>query len=101
MGQFYGTKVKDCDAFIRIITQKYLDSMPCHQEIGDAHSIHQKNIFSILFKDRKPEYEKAKYGMAIQSIVKRVQSTYFETLKVEPPTYDNSLAAIKQTVLGE
>ena len=98
---FIATKVKDCDAFIPIITQEYLDSTPCHQEIGDAHSIHKKDIFPILFKDRKPEYEKGKYGMAIQSIVKRVQCTYFETTKVEHPTYDNILAAIKQTLLGE
>ena len=98
---FIATKVKDCDAFILIITQEYLDSTRCHEEIHAAHFIHKKDIFPILFEDRKPEYEKGKYGMAIQSIVKRVRYTTFKTTKVEHPTYDNLLAAIKQKVLGE
>ena len=95
------TKVKDCDAFIPIITQEYLDSIPCHQEIHDAHYIYKKDIFPILFEDRKPEYEIGQNGMAIQSIVKRVQYTTFKTTIVEHPTYDDLLAAIKQKVLGE
>ena len=39
------TKVKDCDAFIPIITQEYLDSTPCHLEIHDAHYIHKRISF--------------------------------------------------------
>ena len=98
---FIATKLKDCDVFIPIITQEYLDSTPCYEEIHAAHFIHKKDIFPILFDDCKPEHEKGKNGMAIQSIVKRVQYTTFKTTHVEHPTFDNLLAAIKQKVLGE
>ena len=36
-----------------------------------------------LWRSRKPEYEKGQNGMAIQSIVKRVQYTTFKTTIVE------------------
>ena len=39
-------KVKDCNAFIPIITQEYLDSTPCQQELQDAHYTHKKTYLS-------------------------------------------------------
>ena len=49
--QYIAKKVKDCHAFIPIITQEYLDSQPCHQEIHDANYAHKRNIFPILIED--------------------------------------------------
>ena len=100
-GEKIARKVNDCDAFIPIITQEYLDSQPCYQEIHHAHYNQEKHIFPILIKDRKPEYEKGKYGCDIQLMVNQVQYTTFETTKVEQETFDKFLAAIKQKVLGE
>ena len=101
MDECIARKVKDCHAFILIITQEYLNSTPCHQEILDACHIHEKPIFSILFEDSKPEYEKGKYGIVVQVMVRRVQFLTFKTTKVEHPKYDKLLAAIKQIALSE
>ena len=96
---YIAKKLNDCDAFIPIITQEYLDSRPCHQEIQDACYTHKKPIFSILIKDCELDYKNSNYGLAIQAIVKGVQYITFKTTKVEHPAYDNLLAAIKQMVL--
>ena len=100
-GEYIARKVNDCHAFIPIITQEYLDSKPCYQEIHHAHYNQEKHIFPILIKDRKPEYEKGKNGRDIQLMVNQVQYTTFETTEVEQETFDKLLAAIKQKVLGE
>ena len=94
-------KVKDCNAFIPIITQEYLDSPSCHQEILAAYYTHKKNIFPILIEDCNLEYGKGKYGTAIQSIVTQVQFIIFKTTKVENTKYAKLLVAIKEVVLGE
>ena len=94
-------KIKNCDAFIPIITQEYLDSSPCHQEIHDASYTYKKPIFPILIGDCKPEYEKGKYGLAIQMIVTSLPYSTFKTTNVEYPIYDNLVAAIKRMILGE
>ena len=100
-GEKIARKANDCDAFVPIITQEYLDSKPCYQEIHHAHYKQKKPIFPILFKDREPTYENGEYGHDIQIIVNLVQYTRFETTKVEQETFDKFLAAIKQKVLGE
>ena len=98
---YIARKVKDCDAFIPIITQEYLDSPSCHKEILDASYTYKKPIFSILIGDCKLEYENGKYGLAIRSIVTSVQYITFKTTKLEDLAYNHLLAAIKQKVLGE
>ena len=100
-GEKIARKANDCDAFIPIITQEYLDSKPCYQEIHHAHYNQDKHIFPILIKDRKPEYEKGKYGGDIQLMVNQVQYTTFKTTQLELETFNTFLAAIKQKVLGE
>ena len=100
-GEYIARKVNDCHAFIPIITQEYLDSKPCYQELHHAHYNEKKPIFPILIKDRKPMYENGKYGQDIKFMVTLVHFTTFETTKVEQDTFDKFLAAIKQKVLGE
>ena len=96
-------KVNDCDAFIPIITQEYLNSKQCYEEIHFAHYNKEKkrHIFPILIKDRKPEFEKGQYGGDIQMMVNIVQHTTFKTTKVEQDVFDKFLEDIKQKVLGE
>ena len=98
--QCIATNVNDCHAFIPIITQEYLDSAPCHQEILVAHYKRKKPIFPINIKDCKLEYEKSKFGLAIQDMLTGIQYIIFETTKVDHPTYNKLLAAIKTKVLG-
>ena len=102
-GEHIGKKLNDCDAFIPIITQEYLNSKPCYQEIHHAYYNKEKkrHIFPILIKDRKPEYEKGEYGRNIQMMVSTVQYTTFKTTKVEQDIFDKFLADIMQKVLGE
>ena len=94
-------KISDCDIFIPIITQEYLDSKQCYQEILEAHYINKKYIFPILIQDCKLEYENVERACHIQFIVSQFQCATFKTTEVEQDTFDKSLAAIKQTVLGE
>ena len=101
LNEYMTRKVKECNAFIPIITQEYLDSPRCHQEIHDASYTYKKLIFPILIKDCEPEYEKGQYGLAIQLIVSPLSYSTFKTTNVEHPIYDNLVAAIKGMILGE
>ena len=96
LAQCISREVKYCHAFIPILTQEYLDSGQCYQEIHDACYTHKKPIFPILIEDCKLDYDKSTDGLAIQNIVSTVQFITFKTTKVEHPIYDNLLAEIKQ-----
>ena len=89
-------KIVDCHAFLAVITQPYLDSDICHQEITYACNTLKKTIFPITFEDRKPSYEVGQYSRSIEAIVKRVNYVTFETTEVETSIYDNLLTGLRQ-----
>ena len=93
--------IKDCDIFIAIITEKYLNSDICHREISYARDTFRKPVFPIIFKDRKPNYDKGDYALAIQMIVQQVNYITFETTNVDSPKYGDLLTSIKQKAVGK
>ena len=90
-----GRAIKDCDIFIAIITQKYLNSDICHREISYACDTCRKPVFPIIFKDQKPNYDEGQYAHAIQMIVQQVNYITFETTSVDSPQYGVLLKSLK------
>lgn len=89
-------KIVDCHALLAVITQSYLDSEMCHQEITYACSTHTEKIFPIIFKDRKPSYEVGRCGRSIEAIVKQVNYITLETTEVETSKYEDLLTGLRK-----
>ena len=89
-------KIVNCHAFFAVITQPYLDSDICHQEITYAHNTHKKPIFPIIFEDHKLNYGVGQYSRPIEAIVTRVNYVTFETAEVETSKYDDLLTGLRE-----
>ena len=98
-----GKAISDCDVFIAIITQKYLDSDICHREISYARDTcrPRKPVFPIIFKDQKPNYKEGEYARSIHMIVQQVNYITFQNTSVECPQYGDLLRSIKQKALSK
>ena len=88
-------KIRDCDAFIAVITQKYLDSRICHQEITFADK-KEKDIIPITFKDHELNYEESSYGASIEVIVTTVNYICFKTTTVEDSEYRRLIQGLRK-----
>ena len=95
-------KIRDCDAFIAIITQGYLDSDICHDEFHAAHVTHQKLIIPIIFEDKnlRPDYKKGKHGAAIEMGVKPKNWVIFKTTDVEESASEGEMSPYEQVLTG-
>ena len=83
-------EIANCDAFIAVITQKYLKSDICHQEIGYA-SDKKKLLLPVIYG--QPEFSTgARYGESIEMIIKQVNYIKFEG--------DNFDAVIEELIGG-
>lgn len=88
--------INDCDAFIAVITQKYLDSKICYKEITYADK-KEKDIIPILFEDHKLNYEESSYGSSIEMIVTTpLNYICFETTKVESSEYQRLIQGLRK-----
>lgn len=93
-------EINDCDAFIAVITQKYLDSDICLKEIAYAQK-KQKVIIPIIFNDHKPNYKDGSYGLSIEMIVTAVNYVMFETTKVESSEYKKLKQGLRKVIAGK
>lgn len=96
-------EIETCDAFVPIITQKYLDSDICYSEFHAAPLTHKKRTIPIIFEDRKPDFSKGKYAAAIQLLVKPIGYVTFKKPEMEDIPYDKVLIGLglKESVLGK
>ena len=76
-------QIKSCDAFIAIITQGYLYSDICFDELHTAYVTHKKRTIPIIFQDRKPDYDTGKHGGAIQIGISPINRVKFQKPEME------------------
>ena len=95
-------KICDCDAFIAIITQGYLDSDMCYEEFFSANVTNQKLIIPIVFEDPnlKPDYKKGKLGRGIEMGVKPKNWVKFKTTDVDESASDGEMSPYEQILNG-
>ena len=94
-------EINDCDAFIAVITQKYLDSEICLKEIAYAQK-KQKVIIPIIFNDRKPNYEESSFGLSIEMIATVVYNyVVFETTKMESSEYKRLKQGLRKVMASK
>ena len=89
-------KIVDCDVFLAVITQPYLDSEICHQEITYACNTHAKKVFSIIFEDHELNYEVGRYSRSIKMKIPQVNFVTFETTRMETSKYEDLLTGLRQ-----
>ena len=97
-----GEKIRDCDAFIAIITQGYLDSHMCYEEFFSANVTNKKLIIPIVFEDPnlKPDYKKGKLGAGIEMGVKPKNWVKFKTTDVDERASDDKMSPYEQILNG-
>lgn len=94
-------EINDCDAFIAVITQKYLNSEICCKEVAYAQK-KKKVIIPIIFNDRKPNYEDSSYGLSIEFIATSFYNYVpFETTKMEPSEYKRLKQGLRKVIAGK
>ena len=95
-------KIRDCDAFIAIITQGYHDSSICYDEFQFAHVKYKKLIIPIVFKDQnlEPDYIKGKLGAGIEMGIGPINWVKFKTTDVEESSSDGEMSPYDQILNG-
>ena len=95
-------KIRDCDAFIAIITQGYLDCDMCYEEFFSANVTNKKLIIPIVFEDPnlKPDYKKGKLGHGIEMGVKPKNWVKFKTTDVDESASDSKMSPYEQILNG-
>ena len=74
--QHLAEQIENCDAFIAVITQKYLDSDTCLQEISRA--CNKKKLLLPVIYYEQPEFSAGTYGGAIEMIIKPINYIKFK-----------------------
>ena len=93
-------KIRDCDAFIAIITQGYLDSDICYDEFHAAHIKHKKLIILIIFQDLKPDYKSGKHGAGIEMGVSQKNWVIFKTTDVDEGASEGEMSPYEKILNG-
>ena len=74
--QHLAEQIENCNAFIAVITQKYLNSNICHQEISYA-SNKKKLLLPIIYYEQ-PQFSTSTYGGAIEMKINKINYIKFE-----------------------
>ena len=96
-------RIDSCDAFLAVITQRYLDSDICSDEFHAA--LHKKLLIPIIFEDRKPDFSQgiSKHGPAIKMGASSINRISFQKPEIEEIPYNNLLIGLglKEAVSGK